>query len=130
MKARAAVGALALSLLTFAGASAQQLETGKWTGKLIVPIENAPQIDLNFDVKNDAGKLTIAMSFVQAPMAFELNEIRLEEKKLSFSFAPPNTMVRCELSLQDDRTYAGECVEDNDPTRVRLVMTPPKPADE
>ena len=129
MKVRAAVGALALSLLTFAGASAQQLETGKWTGKLIVPMENAPQIDLNFDVKNDEGKLSIAMSFVQAPMTFDLSEIKLEENKLSFSFAPPNTVVRCDLSLQEDRTYAGECVEDNDPTRVRLVMTPPKPAD-
>ena len=56
MKIRAFAGALALTMITAVGASAQQLESGKWTGKVIVPVEGAPQMDIAFDVKNEEGK--------------------------------------------------------------------------
>ena len=126
MKIHAVAGAVVLGLFSAAGAAAQQLETGKWTGKVIVPVVNAPEVRLHFDVKNENGVLSVTLAFTDAPMSFPLKDVKIADKRLTFSFEPPNAIVRCDLGLQEDKSWDGDCIESGDPAKVRMIMTPPK----
>jgi hypothetical protein len=100
-------------------ASAQKLEPGTWTGTITPP--NNPTTAVTYDVRvnGDTTSVTIKTPFGDLPFT----QLKVLADRLTFVFAP-GTPVTCTLLLRPDKSYAGDCT-DNDGETGQLVMIPP-----
>jgi hypothetical protein len=113
-----------LTLLALpASAAAQKLKPGTWTGSVTAP--DTPTLDATFDVRVNGDTTRITMKI--APGEMEFASIKVEADRLSFTFSPGIT-VRCTLMLKPDKSYAGDCLDDEGGKGV-IVMIPPAAGD-
>lgn len=117
---RMCIGAMVFALP--ATLAAQKLTPGTWTGT-IAPPDNSP-LDASFIVRvsGDTTKITLSA----AGRDIEAADVKVEATRLLFSFAPGDTNVRCTLLLRDDKSYSGNCLDDNG-GKGAITMRPPKP---
>jgi len=112
--------AAGLLLATPLALSAQKLTPGVWTGTVSPP--DGPTISATFDVRvrGDTTSITIRAE----PGEFVLSDIKVSADRLTFTFSA-GTTVRCTLMLRDDKSYSGDCTDDEGGKGV-IVMNPPK----
>jgi len=101
--------------------AAQKLTPGTWTGTVTAP--DAGEVSATFDVRvsGDTTSITLKGEFGEFPLA----DVKVSEDRLTFTFSP-GTMVRCTLMLRQDKSYSGDCLDDEGGKGV-MVMNPPKP---
>ena len=101
--------------------AAQKLTPGTWTGT-IAPPDNAA-LDASFTVRmsGDTTKITLNADGHQV----ETTDVKVEATRPLFNFAPGGNTVRCTLLLRDDKSYSGDCVDDQG-GKGTIVMKPPK----
>lgn len=113
-------------LFAFSPALGQELATGTWSGT-VTPPDDAP-LSVEYEVSYDEeGALQITLippPDVAAPPRIPFRDIELQEEILLFSWAA-GPEVTCELLLQEDGSFEGECWDD-DGTPGQLTMVPPK----
>jgi hypothetical protein len=109
------------TLVVPAALAAQKLTPGTWTGTITPPNEGA--IEAAFDVRTigDTTKITLKAG----PLEAEASEIKVEANRLLFTFRPGENIVKCILLLHDDKSYSGDCLDDQGAKGV-IVMKPPK----
>jgi hypothetical protein len=109
------------TLVVPAALAAQKLTPGTWTGTITPPNEGA--IEAAFDVRmsGDTTKITLKAG----PLEAEASEIKVEANRLLFTFRPGENIVKCILLLHDDKSYSGDCLDDQGAKGV-IVMKPPK----
>lgn len=128
MRLRAAVLAVVAAALfiAVAPASAQELETGTWTGTVTPPDD--PTFEVEYEVSYDeGGALAITLippAGVDAPPSIPFRDAVLEDGALTFSWTAGSTGLTCELLLLEDGSFEGECV-DEDGVPGHLTMVPP-----
>ena len=116
---------VSLAALVLGGAgilSAQTLEAGTWTGKITPP--DSPPFPVTV-------KVTAAEESVSAELRwgdfgrFPLREIEVADDRITFTLMfGEGDALRCDLARQDDGSFAGDCVnEDDEPGG--LILTPP-----
>ena len=108
--------------LTFpASLAAQKVTPGPWTGT-ISPPDNAA-LEATFDVRmaGDTTKITLRAD----GRVIEAANVKVEAARLLFTFSPGGETVRCTLLLRDDKSYSGDCLDDQGGKGV-IVMKPPK----
>ena len=115
---------LALALVTLvmpASLAAQKLTAGTWTGTISPPDQGA--LDASFVVRmsGDTTKITLKADGRE----IEASDVKVEATRLLFVFAPGDTTVRCTLLLRDDKSYSGDCLDEQGGKGV-IVMKPPK----
>ncbi len=98
---------------------AQEMESGTWTGTLEPP--DGGEMDITFEVTGGAD-LGILMSFQGQSLV--LDNIELDDDALHFTF-DIGTFVACELLVQDEGGFGGECVGDDGESGF-ITMTPPQ----
>ena len=122
---RSVVLTLAFAFVSVASASGQSLAAGTWEGDIVGP--GGEFLAVEFQVEHGAEGLTIDLippPDVGAPESIPLTDIRLEDDVLYFMFSP-GVDVDCELALQDDGSYSGDCT-DPDGESGQVTMYPPK----
>lgn len=104
-----------------ASLSAQRLTAGTWTGT-ISPPDNAT-MDASFVVRmsGDTTKLTLKADGREV----EAYDVKVEPTRLLFAFSPGGNAIKCTLLLRDDKSYSGDCIDDQGAKGV-IVMKPPK----
>jgi len=104
-----------------ASLSAQKLTAGTWTGTISPPDQGA--LEATFDVRQsgDSTKITLKADGHEV----EASEIKVEAKRLLFTFSPGGNAIKCTLLLRDDKTYSGDCLDPQGGKGV-IVMKPPK----
>ena len=109
------------TLVVPAALAAQRLTPGRWTGTITPPNQGA--IEAVFDVRmsGDTTKITLSAG----PLESEASEIKVEANRLLFTFRPGDDTVKCILLLHDDKSYSGDCLDEQGGKGV-IVMTPPK----
>ena len=109
------------TLVVPAALAAQRLTPGRWTGTITPP--NQGVIEAVFDVRmsGDTTKITLSAG----PLESEASEIKVEANRLLFTFRPGDNTVKCILLLHDDKSYSGDCLDDQGGKGV-IVMQPPK----
>jgi hypothetical protein len=112
-----ALAALALP----ATLAAQKLAPGTWTGSIAPPDQSA--LEATFDVRmaGDTTKITLHIG----PNQMDFGDVKVEPNRLLFSFSPGGTVVKCTLLLRDDKSFSGDCLDDQGGKGV-IVMRPPK----
>jgi hypothetical protein len=110
-----------LTLILPGSLAAQKLTAGTWTGT-IAPPDNAA-LDASFVVRmsGDTTKITLKADGRE----IEASDVKVEATRLLFVFAPGDTTVRCTLLLRDDKSYSGDCLDEQGGKGV-IVMKPPK----
>ena len=111
-----------IALIMPASLAAQKLTAGTWTGTISPP--NDPSVEASFVVRmsGDTTKITLQA----AGHDMEASDVKVEATRLLFVFVPGDTTVRCTLLLRDDKSYSGDCLDDQGSKGV-IVMKPPKP---
>ena len=109
------------TLVLPAALAAQKLTPGTWTGTITPPNEGT--IEAAFDVRmsSDTTKITLRAG----PLESEASEIKVEPNRLLFTFRPGENIVKCILLLHDDKSYSGDCLDEQGGKGV-IVMKPPK----
>lgn len=110
---------LALALAMTAPATAQDIQTGTWTGSITPPGVPTQETTYEVTASDDMVAITIATPIGDLPF----NDLEVGADRLTFSFEP-GTPVDCVLMLRDDGSYSGECVDSDGDPGV-LVMVPP-----
>jgi hypothetical protein len=112
----------ATALLLPASLAAQKLAPGTWTGT-ISPPDNAA-MDASFVVRmsGDTTKITLKADGHEV----EATDIKVEPTRLLFTFSPGGNTIKCTLLLRDDKSYSGDCLDEQGGKGV-IVMKPPKP---
>ncbi len=108
---------------TAPAAPAAKLEVGKWSGTVTPP--NGQALALVFDVTAPGDSMKMDLTISDMGVTFPVTAIKLDGKKLSFSFLAMDTDVKCNLEKLDDGSYAGPCADasgDGGP----MTMVPPK----
>jgi hypothetical protein len=110
-----------VALVMPASLAAQKLTPGTWTGT-ISPPDNAA-LDASFVVRmsGDTTKITLKADGREV----EASEVKVDANRLLFTFAPGGGTVRCTLLLRDDKSYSGDCIDEQGSKGV-IVMKPPK----
>ena len=110
-----------LTLVMPASLLAQKLTAGTWTGTMSPP-DQGP-LDATFDVRmsGDTTKITLKADGHEV----EATDVKVEPTRLLFTFSPGGTIIRCTLSLRDDKSYSGDCLDLQGGKGV-IVMKPPK----
>jgi hypothetical protein len=116
---RIAVYALAGLLFAAAPAAAQTLHTGTWTGTIAPPDGGVVDVEYEVSVTNDE----IGITLVFEMGTFEFASIEFDGSVLSFTWSP-GVNLTCELELQDDGSFEGECVDEGGESGF-LTMNPP-----
>lgn len=99
--------------------SAQDLQDGVWTGTVSPP--GGEDVDVTYEVSHEGSELAVKMV---TPMGnFPFAEVRFEEGVLLFSWSP-GPVLECRLDPDDDGSYYGDCVEEDDEPG-QLLMVPP-----
>jgi hypothetical protein len=101
----------------------QPLTPGTWTGTVSPP--NEATVNATFDVRVSGDSVSITMKVQFGD--FRFTDIKVEADRLTFTFTP-GTPVRCTLSVRDDGSYSGDCVDPDGDIGV-IVMTPPAKSD-
>lgn len=121
--------AVALSLLGTAGlgtASAQEMASGTWKGTLTAP--DGMSVDVTFEVSGMGEDLAILFVWPEdgPPGAEDMNleEVELSDDGLTFVLPVPGVHVVCDLVVDGDGAYEGDCNGD-DGQSGRLLMEPP-----
>ena len=111
-----------MTLVMPASLAAQKLTPGTWTGTISPP--NEATLDASFVVRmaGDTTKLTLMAGGMEA----EASDVKVESTRLLFSWAPGDATVKCTLLLREDKSYAGDCIDDKG-AKGTIVMRPPKP---
>ena len=112
-----AVATLALP----ASLSAQKLTAGTWTGTISPPDQGALEATFDVRMSGDTTKITLKADGHEV----EATEIKVEAKRLLFTFSPGGNSIKCTLLLRDDKTYSGDCLDPQGGKGV-IVMKPPK----
>lgn len=105
--------------------SAQKLQAGTWPGTVTPPGEGI--VNVTFDVKTTGDSIAITLKAGEHG-EFVLNEIKVTDEQLTFSFAP-GPVVNCTLDKKEDGSYAGTC-KDSEGGDATMTMIPPKPGSE
>jgi enamine deaminase RidA (YjgF/YER057c/UK114 family) len=96
------------------------LPVGTWTGTITAP-EGTPTFDARYHVRMRGDEIRISVR----TDAFELgfSDVRVEGDRLLFSFTDA-PVVRCTVTLAEDGSYRGGCVDAGGDAEV-VVMIPP-----
>ena len=122
MKRFAMVLSAALPLLASVSADAQKLEPGKWTGTVTPPGEQTA-VEVSYDVTMKGDTIGITINAGEHG-AYPFNEVRLNERTLTFWFAP-GPRVDCTLTRREDGAFEGRC-SDEAGDDASMLMVPPK----
>ena len=122
MKKLAIVLSAALPLLAVIPVAAQKIEPGKWTGSVTPPGEQTP-MPVTYDVTTKGDTIGITISAGEHG-SFTFNEVKLNDKTLTFWFAP-GPRVECTLARGEDGAFSGPC-QDSQGGIASMVMVPPK----
>ena len=104
-----------------ASLEAQKVTPGNWTGTISPPDGGA--LEATFDVRQSGDTTKITMN--AAGRTIETTDVKVESSRLLFTFAPGGNAVKCDLSLQTDKSYSGDCI-DASGGKGTIVMKPPK----
>jgi len=102
-------------------ASAQELESGTWTGSVFLP--DGQLFDVTYEVVSDTDSLSIdiaAPAFGKLPFS----DIEVTESELTFEFRP-GPLVFCVLEWTSGGSYEGTCAPDGE-EEAQMIMSPPK----
>lgn len=114
---------VALLLATIPDASAQDIESGTWSGTLVDP--GGQEIPVSFEVSTVSDSLSIDMSSPAfGNMKMPLSDITLSDASLTFSFQP-GPVVNCELEKMANGSFEGVC-DDASGEEGMITMKPPK----
>ena len=114
-----------LAVATPAQAQAQdKMKTGLWTGTVFTP--DGEVVDLAYDVTYDEDVLGIELIL---PADLGMGNIpagnpMLEQGALTFSLEVGES-VSCQLALNDDGSYEGECIDSTGGAAL-MTMIPPE----
>lgn len=122
MKKLAIVLSAALPLLALVPVEAQKLEPGKWTGTVTPPGQQMA-MPVTYDITTKGDTIGITVSAGEHG-SFAFNEVKLNEKTLTFWFTP-GPRVECTLTRGEDGAFAGPC-RDSEGGMASMVMVPPK----
>lgn len=112
--------ATALAVAVCSQVLAGEIQAGEWTGTISPPSgEDAPA---RFTIGEVDGQIQISISV--SGMMLELRDIEVTDDGIMFTWEP-GPEVHCELNLQDDDSYAGECTDANGGTGY-MTMVPPE----
>ena len=101
--------------------SAQDLQSGTWTGEIIMPDGNS--VDVMYEVASTADSLGITIA--AGPMGtFKTSNIELSDKELAFDWQP-GPVVFCALKKKANGSYEGACAPEGDEEGI-MIMNPPK----
>jgi hypothetical protein len=103
-----------------ASLAAQKMTPGTWTGTISPPNQGALDATFNVRMSGDTTKITLNAAGRQ----IETADVKVEAKRLLFTFSPGGPTVACALLLKDDKTYSGDCVDPQGGTGV-ITMKPP-----
>ena len=125
---RRTIAALAMVTLPTANFSySQELVSGEWGGYIIVSDIEEKEF-ASFYVKEleaeDSRHYNITMVHYDRPYIFD--ELNVEEDRIVFKL-DTGTLYDCDLSLQDDGSYTGDCVVPNaeqDSNKIVIRMIP------
>jgi hypothetical protein len=109
------------TLVLPASLAAQKLTPGTWTGTISPPDNSAMEATFVVRMAGDTTKITLKADGHEV----EAGDVKVEPSRLLFSFAPGGSVVRCTLLLRDDKSYSGDCLDDQGGKGV-IVMKPPK----
>ena len=110
--------------------AAQDLKSGKWAITVIQP--NGNTVNITLEVKRVPDPHVrwrigtpelVTYSAMRGQNLLPLRDVRLEGEK--FSFLAQGPVNKCDLNLQKDGSYAGECVGENGQQRA-ITMRPPE----
>lgn len=109
--------------LVWAGAlSGQSLRPGTWTGTLAPP--DGPPAAVTFQVSGTGDSLSITMTVPEMGIA-PFSQLRVVSGKLSFQWQAGDKLVKCELTKQENGSYKGSCVDDDNKAGTMMEMIPP-----
>ncbi len=112
----ALIALLILTLTLTAGASAQSLHQGVWSG--FIKLKEHSKIGVSFIVEED-GRIEMVMDDSKHP----LTDIEVTQRELSGSLEFHGNSYPCVLTSDNRGAFEGRCGE-----HIRLVMIPPEPA--
>ena len=122
---RAIVLSLICLLTAASSVSGQSLETGTWAGDIVGPGGELLAVEFRVEQAEDGLAITLLPPpDVGAPDEVPVTDIRLEDDLLYFTFSP-GTDVDCELALQDDGSYTGDCTDETGESG-QVTMYPPE----
>jgi hypothetical protein len=116
---RMLIGLAALALP--ASLAAQKLTPGTWTGTISPPDNSTLEATFVVRMAGDTTKITLQVM----GNAAEAGDVKVEPTRLLFSFSPGGPTVKCTLLLRDDKSYSGDCLDEQGGKGV-IVMKPPK----
>lgn len=107
---------------------AQEPKIAIWRGQITLPDQEPQRARYVVQLKEEGGSPKIqrvTMYLNERP--FEFTDLEIKPGVLSFSLDTGNSR-KCELKVQDDGTFAGDCMlPDSEAQRIALTMVPPKP---
>lgn len=112
---------LFLGLFVPAICSAQAIKPGTWTGHVVPPEGEMTMVTFDVTVSGDSVGIVIHAG---EHGDFTVTDTRVDEKSINFTFTPGPT-VRCNLTLNEEGAYAGNCMEDSGAV-AQMMMVPPK----
>ena len=104
-----------------AALAAQKLTPGTWTGTISPPDQGTLEASFVVRMSGDTTKITMKADGRE----IEVSDVKVEATRLLFSFTPGGDTVRCTLLLKDDKSYSGDCLDEQGGKGV-IVMKPPK----
>ena len=126
--------ALALSWSLPSILHAQELREGTWSGSQSNPNNGNTQA-VSLEVKKIADphwrwrastEELLSATLIGRQGQFLVSEIRLDAEKLSYSYTlRQGGRVNCNLTRQQDSSYAGDCVPQDGGGRRLVTLTPP-----
>ena len=116
---RGAAVLLGAAFAVCATVQSAELQMGQWTGTVTPP--NGDSNPATFTVGEADGQLQISISLMG--MMLDFRDIELTDEGIGFTWSP-GPDVRCQLALQEDRSYAGECTDQSGGTGY-VTMVPP-----
>ncbi len=123
---RALAAASLAALLAVSPTLGQGLTAGTWSGTIAPPDD--PVFDVEYEVSYDEeGALQMAVlppPASGAPPRIPFQDVVLEDGTLTFSWNAGVTL-NCELLLQEDGSFEGECVDASGVPGI-LTMVPPE----
>jgi hypothetical protein len=102
--------------------SAQRPEAGTWGGTVTPPESVA--VPVSYLVRQSGDSLSITLT-VPGVGSFDLRNLAFTGDRMTFSWAPGDTMATCQLMRRGDGSWAGPCRDSNGGMGA-MLMTPPK----
>ena len=118
--ATAAVVSGLVSALAICGIARADLQPGEWTGTITPP--EGVSAPATFTVGEAEGMILISVLVVN--MSFDFRDIEVTDDAVRFTWTP-GIDVHCDLGLQEDDSYSGECIDEAGDTGY-ITMVPPE----